>query len=140
MAKKEQMPPATGGPENPDSGPTQQPAEPAGGGLETNKDARTMAMLCHLLAIFTSFLGPLIIWLVKKDEYSYVDEQGKEALNFQITVVLASFVAGLLTFVCIGVVLLPAIWIVDIVFCIIAAVAVNKGEHYRYPLSLRLIK
>lgn len=140
MAKKEQMPPATGGPENPDSGPTQQPAEPAGGGLESNKDARTMAMLCHLLAIFTSFLGPLIIWLVKKDEYSYVDEQGKEALNFQITVVLASFVAGLLTFVCIGVVLLPAIWIVDIVFCIIAAVAVNKGEHYRYPLSLRLIK
>jgi uncharacterized Tic20 family protein len=140
MAKKEQMPPATGGPENPDSGPTQQPAEPAGGGLESNKDARTMAMLCHLLAIFTSFLGPLIVWLVKKDEYSYVDEQGKEALNFQITVVLASFVAGLLTFVCIGVVLLPAIWIVDIVFCIIAAVAVNKGEHYRYPLSLRLIK
>jgi uncharacterized Tic20 family protein len=140
MAKKEQMPPATGGPENPDSGPTQQPAEPAGGGPESNKDARTMAMLCHLLAIFTSFLGPLIIWLVKKDEYSYVDEQGKEALNFQITVVLASFVAGLLTFVCIGVVLLPAIWIVDIVFCIIAAVAVNKGEHYRYPLSLRLIK
>lgn len=140
MAKKEQMPPATGGPENPDSGPTQQPAEPAGGGLESNKDARTMAMLCHLLAIFTSFLGPLIIWLVKKDEYSYVDEQGKEALNFQITVVLALFVAGLLTFVCIGVVLLPAIWIVDIVFCIIAAVAVNKGEHYRYPLSLRLIK
>jgi hypothetical protein len=140
MAEKEQMPPATGGPENPDSGPTQQPAEPAGGGLESNKDARTMAMLCHLLAIFTIFLGPLIIWLVKKDEYSYVDEQGKEALNFQITVVLALFVAGLLTFVCIGVVLLPAIWIVDIVFCIIAAVAVNKGEHYRYPLSLRLIK
>ncbi|MCX5638047.1 MAG: DUF4870 domain-containing protein [Planctomycetota bacterium] len=97
-------------------------------------------MLGHLLAIFTSFLGPLIIWLVKKDEHPFVDEQGKEALNFQITVLIACLAAGLLTFVCIGFLLLPAVAIVDIIFCVMACVAANKGEHYRYPLSIRFIK
>ena len=70
---------------------------------EVSKDARNMAMLCHLLAIFTGFLGPLIIWLIKKDEDPFVDEHGKEALNFQITVFIAMFVSGILTMVCIGI-------------------------------------
>lgn len=136
MAKKEQTP------ENSATEPTQQPAatEPAKGGLETNKDARTFAMLCHLLAIFTSFLGPLIIWLIKKDEHPFVDEQGKEALNFQITALIAYLASGLLTFVCIGALLLPAVAIVDLIFCIMACIATNKGEHYRYPISLRIVK
>jgi uncharacterized Tic20 family protein len=107
---------------------------------EASKDARTFAMLAHLLAIFTSFLGPLVIWLVKKDEHSFVDEQGKEALNFQITVAIAYIVAGLLSFLCIGFLLFPAVWVVNLIFCIMACVAVNKGEHYRYPVSIRFIK
>jgi uncharacterized Tic20 family protein len=107
---------------------------------EASKDARTFAMLAHLLAIFTSFLGPLIIWLVKKDEHPFVDEQGKEALNFQITVAIAYIVAGLLSFLCIGFLLFPAVWVVNLIFCIMACVAVNKGEHYRYPLTIRFIK
>jgi uncharacterized Tic20 family protein len=107
---------------------------------EVSKDARTFAMLAHLLAIFTSFLGPLVIWLVKKDEHPFVDEQGKEALNFQITVAIAYIVAGLLSFLCIGFLLFPAVWVVNLIFCIMACVAVNKGEHYRYPVSIRFIK
>jgi uncharacterized Tic20 family protein len=115
-------------------------AEINGTPTEVNKDARTFAMLAHLLAIFTSFVGPLVIWLVKKDEHPFVDEQGKEALNFQITVAIAYIVAGLLSFLCIGFLLFPAVGVVNLIFCIMACVAVNKGEHYRYPLTVRFIK
>lgn len=97
-------------------------------------------MLAHLLAIFTWFLGPLIIWLIKKDDHPYVDEQGKEALNFQITVTIAYCAAGVLSILCIGLLLFPLIWIGDLIFCILACIAANKGEHYRYPVSIRLIK
>ncbi len=97
-------------------------------------------MLCHLLAIVTGFLGPLVIWLIKKDQSKFVDDQGKEALNFQITVLIAMLIAGATTLICIGVVLVPAVGIADLVFCIIAAVEANKGVAYRYPLTLRLIK
>ncbi|MHC4157559.1 MAG: DUF4870 domain-containing protein [Planctomycetota bacterium] len=99
-----------------------------------------MAMLCHLLAIFTGFIGPLIIWLVKKDDDPFVDDQGKEALNFQITVLIAMIVSGLLIFVCIGSILMPAVWIVDLVFCIIASIKASGGQAYRYPLSIRFVK
>jgi uncharacterized protein len=118
----------------------QKPQEQAQPSTEVSKDARTFAMLAHLLAIFTSFVGPLVIWLVKKDEHPFVDEQGKEALNFQITVAIAWVVAGLLSFLCIGFLLFPAVWVVNLIFCIMACVAVNKGEHYRYPVSIRFIK
>ncbi|HOK94542.1 MAG TPA: DUF4870 domain-containing protein [Anaerohalosphaeraceae bacterium] len=104
------------------------------------QDSRNMAMLCHLLGLFTSFVGPLILWLIKKDEDKFVDSQGKEALNFQITVIIAGIAAGLLSFICIGIFVAIAVSICDIVFCILACVAASKGQDYRYPLSLRLIK
>jgi uncharacterized Tic20 family protein len=107
---------------------------------EVSKNAANMAMLCHLLAIFTGFIGPLIIWLVKKDDDPFVDDQGKEALNFQITVLIAMIVSGLLIFVCIGSILMPAVWIVDLVFCIIASIKASGGQAYRYPLSIRFVK
>ena len=107
---------------------------------EVSKDARMWGMLCHLLAIFTSFIAPLIIWLIKKKEDPFIDNQGKEALNFQITVAIASIVSGLLCFACIGFVLLPLVGIADIVFCIIATVKANSGIAYRYPVSIRFIK
>ena len=107
---------------------------------EIGKDARMWAMLCHLLAIFTGFIAPLIIWLVKKEDDPFIDNQGKEALNFQITVAIAMLVAWLLCFACIGFVLVPAVWIVDLVFCIIASVKANNGVAYRYPLTIRFIK
>ncbi|MBX9790535.1 MAG: DUF4870 domain-containing protein [Pirellulales bacterium] len=70
------------------------PQPPITDAQETNPDARTMAMLAHLLALFTGFLGLLIVWLIKKDQYPFVNDQGKESLNFQITIVLATLVAG----------------------------------------------
>lgn len=107
---------------------------------EVSKDSMNMAMLAHLLAIFTGFLGPLIIWLIKKDDAPFVDRHGKEALNFQLTILIAMFISGILTFACIGFVLMPIVWVVDLIFCIIAAIKASKGEEYRYPLTLRLVK
>ena len=107
---------------------------------EVSKDARMWAMLCHLLGLFTSFIGPLIVWLIKKEEDPFINNQGKEASNFQITVAIASIVSGLLMAVCIGFLLLPAVCIADLIFCIIAAVKANSGEAYRYPVSIRFIK
>lgn len=102
-------------------------------------EEKNIAMLCHILGIFTNFLGPLIIWLIKKNESKYIDEQGKEALNFQITVLMAYFVSGLLAFICVGGLLAIAVWVCNIVFSVMAAIAANKGEHYRYPVSIRLV-
>jgi len=105
-----------------------------------DKNERTMAMLAHLLGIFTGFIGALIIWLIKRDESKFIDAHGKEALNFQITVLIASVVAWLSTMICIGFILGPAVLIVNIVFCILACMKANKGEMYRYPVTIRFIK
>ena len=116
-------------------------AQPVGAEQATvSKDDTNMAMLCHILAIFTGFLGPLIIWLIKKDDSPYVDRQGKEALNFQLTVLIAWVASGLLTFVCVGFILLPVVAIADLVFCILAAVKSSRGEEYLYPMSIRFVK
>lgn len=122
----------------PEGGQTPPTAAPVSA---VSQDDKTMAMLCHLLGLLTSFVGPLIIWLIKKDQSRYVDEQGKEALNFQITMAIGWIVAAVLTPVaCIGVLLYPVVGIANIVFCIMACIAANKGEPYRYPVCLRLIK
>ena len=104
------------------------------------------AMLCHLSALstviipFGSLLGPLIVWQLKKNEFPIVDDQGKEALNFQITTLIAMIVSLILVFIAIGIVLLIAVGIASLVFTIIAAIKANNGETYRYPFCLRLIK
>jgi len=118
--------------------PTEAP--PADTSLEQNKDARQYAMLCHLLAIFTGFIGPLIMWLIKKDDHAFVNEQGKEALNFQLTIMIAWVASFVMMFVCIGYLLMPAVWVINLVFTIMATVAANKGQHYRYPICIRFIK
>lgn len=106
----------------------------------TSNDDRNLAMLAHLLGIVSGFVGALIIWLIKKDQSAFVDEQGKEALNFQITVMIAFVGSWILMFVLIGMLLMPLILIGNLVFCILAAVAVSKGEHYKYPFAIRLLK
>jgi uncharacterized Tic20 family protein len=105
-----------------------------------SKDDCNIAMIAHLLGIFVGFLGALIIWIIKKDESPYIGEQAKEALNFQITIMIAGFVSGLLCMVLIGFLLLPAVFVLNLVFCIISAMAASKGEHYRYPFALRLVQ
>ena len=131
-------------PENAGTEQTDQPvSEPQPSGVAqapVGKDDTNMAMLCHILAIFTGFLGPLIIWLIKKDDSPFVDRHGKEALNFQLTVLIAWVASGLLAFVCIGFILMPVIGIVDLVLCILAAVKSSRGEEYRYPISIRFVK
>ena len=105
------------------------------------QEDRTIALITHLSGIIASFIVPLIIWLINKDkpEKAWITGQAKEALNFQITIVIAWFVAMVLSFIGIGLLLMPVIWIVNLVFCILAGVAANKGENYRYPVSIRLI-
>jgi uncharacterized Tic20 family protein len=108
--------------------------------IPSSSEDRTLALLCHLGGILAGFLVPLVIWLIKKDQSRFVDDQGKEALNFQLTVLIAWAVSFASAFVFIGLVLLPAVMILNIVFCILAAVAANQGQVYRYPLNIRLIK
>lgn len=115
---------------------------------DSESNARMWAMFCHLgglAMIIMPFVGnivaPLIIWLIKREDYELVDEQGKEAVNFQISMSIYGFISLLLVFAfCIGALLLLAVYIVDLIFLIIAAVKVNNGERYRYPLCIRFIK
>ncbi len=103
------------------------------------QDDRNFAMLAHLLGIFTGFLGPLIIWLIKKDDSAFAGQEAREALNFQITLLIGYMVAGILIVILIGIPLLFALHIVNIIFSIIAAIASSKGESYRYPFAIRLV-
>jgi uncharacterized Tic20 family protein len=99
-----------------------------------------MGMLCHVLGIVASVFGPLVIWLIKKDQSRFVDEHGKEALNFQISILIYHAVSASLWCVFgIGVVMSIAVWVFSIVAAILAAVQANQGNSYRYPLTIRLI-
>jgi len=99
--------------------------------------SRMYAMLAHLTALsgyigipFGNILGPLIVWLIKKDEYPLVDDQGKESLNFQISLMIYGLT----------IILIPFVYIFGLVEVIIAAVQADKGVPYRYPLTIRFIK
>jgi uncharacterized protein len=124
-----QTPPETFAPGKPDKGPP-------------TKDNLTMAMLCHLLGALLGILGALIIWLVKKDDHPFIDDQGKEATNFHLTLIIVHLVlivvdvlsCGLLSFVH----LIP--WLMGVILGIIGATKANAGEWYRYPMSIRFIK
>ncbi len=122
---------------------TQSNAEGTG---KPSKDACTWAMLCHILGMgwlvvpaIGGIIGPLIAWQIKKDLDPFVNQNGKEALNFQISFLIYAIVAGLLCLTCIGFLLLPVVAIADIVFAIIAAIKAANGETYRYPLTIRFI-
>jgi hypothetical protein len=103
-------------------------------------------MVAHISALsgfvipFGNILGPLIVWLVKRDEMAFVEDQGKEALNFNISITIYGIISALLIFVLIGFALLLILGVVWLVFVILAAVKANEGTAYRYPLTLRLIK
>ncbi|MHC4218200.1 MAG: DUF4870 domain-containing protein [Planctomycetota bacterium] len=113
--------------------------EPGYPGDELPGEDRNLAVVAHLLGILTTFLGALVVWLIKKDDSPFVDDQAKEALNFQITIFIAQAVAGMLTMVVIGCFILPVILVANFILCIVAAVAASQGQWYRYPMTLRLI-
>jgi len=112
------------------------PSPPATSGT----DEKGIAALTHASGILFGFIVPLVVWLLKKDQSVYLAEQAKEALNFQITVVIGYFVSWVLMFLLIGFLLFPLLMLANLVFCILAAVKTNNGENYRYPFTLRLIK
>lgn len=98
------------------------------------------SVFAHIGGVFVSFLVPLVILLVFKGRGAFVENQAKEALNFQITLAIA-YVVGLITIIIVvGAFILLAALICSIVFAILAAIASNRGELYRYPLTLRLVK
>jgi hypothetical protein len=108
---------------------------------------RTWAMLCHLLGLcgltgipLGNVLGPLVMWLIKKDESALVDREGKKALNFQISMAIYGLVVAVLCFVLIGFLLLPVLLVLWLVFTIMAAVKTSNGEDYTYPLTIGFFK
>jgi uncharacterized Tic20 family protein len=110
-------------------------------------EARSWAMAAHLAALgglvvpFGNIIGPFVVWRVKKDQFPLVDDQGKESLNFQISMTIYLLAAAILMIVGIGFLLVPVIAVVDLIFVIIASIEVNnKGTPYRYPLTIRLVK
>ncbi len=111
-----------------------------------NKEERTWAMFAHLSALgghivpFGHIILPLVIWLIKKDQMPLVDKEGKESINFQISITIYGVIAGLLCIILIGFFLLAALWIFDIVAVIIASIKTYEGNSFRYPLTIRFLK
>jgi uncharacterized Tic20 family protein len=110
-------------------------------------EERNWATFAHLSALaalivpgFGAVLGPLVIWLLKKNQLPFVNDQGREALNFQITVMIAGIVCWMLAWIFIGVLLFGLLALADLVCIILAAVKSSEGVAYRYPFNLRLIK
>ena len=112
---------------------------------DASPDERTYSTLMHLSILAHSllpvmaFLIPLIMWLVKKDESGYINDHGREAVNFQISLGLYNIIASVLIFVLIGFPLLIALQIFSVVAMILAAIASNRGELYRYPMTIRFL-
>lgn len=109
------------------------------GSLDPSNDDKNIATITHLGGTVFAFVPALIVWILKKDDSAYIADQSREALNFQITMVLCYMLAGILSWVLIGLIFFPVIWVLNIVFCIIGAISTSKGEAYRYPFALRLI-
>lgn len=113
---------------------------------EINQEQRQMAMFTHLAALagfvipFGNIIGPLVMWLIKRDTMPFVDDQGKEALNFNITVAIAAIVCAILMLVIIGYFLMTALAIVWFIFVIVATIKAGEGTAYRYPMALRVIR
>ena len=114
--------------------------------LVTDPNERQWGMFLHLAALATligiplgNVIGPLIIYLIKKDEYEFVNEQGKEVLNFQITWTLILIVSTIFIIVGIGFLLLIGFGIAWLILVIMGAVAANNGQYYKYPLTFRFI-
>jgi len=108
---------------------------------------RTWTALCHasaLLGVFLPFPGhvvpPLIVWLLKRGESPEIDAHGKEALNFQISMLIYNAIAAVFCLVLIGFLLLPILWVLNAVFVIVAAIRASDGQFYRYPLAIRFLQ
>ncbi|GAB2876799.1 DUF4870 domain-containing protein [Uliginosibacterium flavum] len=107
--------------------------------LAASQESRNMALLIWIGSIFFGFIPSLILYLVKKDD-AYVQDQSKEALNWSITATIGYVAGVILTFILIGVLVLAALGIIHLVFCVMGAIAASEGKTFRVPFALRLIK
>jgi uncharacterized Tic20 family protein len=133
--------------EKPATDTTNEPQQPVTGMPETySNEEKTWATFCHLgaLSLYIFPLGhlivPLVLWLIKKDEMPLVNDQGKESLNFQISMTLYYILSAILIVALIGCILLAVLSVFNLIVVIIASVKANKGEKYRYPLCIRFIR
>lgn len=138
------LPPPPDGTPRRDEGPSAPPrpwTHPSG----LPSEVRNWALAAHLSAfagawMALAFLGPLVVWLVKRHDDPFVEMHAREALNFNLSILLYAAVAFVLIFVFIGFLLLPLIGVMWLVFTIIAAIRASNGEGYRYPLTIRLVR
>ena len=110
-------------------------------------NVRLWTVFCHasaLLGVFLHFpghvLGPLIVWLAKRDESPELDAHGKEAVNFQLSMLLYTIISGVFCLVLIGFAFLAILWVLNAVFVIIASIQASDGKFYRYPMTIRFIQ
>ena len=113
----------------------------------SSRDVRTWNVLCHATALAGFFvpwaghiLGPLIVWLAKRTDSPEIDENGKESLNFQISMLIYNVIAGVLCLVLVGFIILAILHILNLVLVIVASIQASEGKFYRYPMTIRLIK
>jgi uncharacterized Tic20 family protein len=126
---------------------TSLPTPPVGGTAPVvSSHVRTWNILCHasaLLGVFFHFpghlLGPLIVWLAKRDDSPEIDAHGKEALNFQISMLIYNVIAAIFCLVLIGFAFLAILWILNTIFVIVASIQASEGKFYRYPMTIRFI-
>ncbi len=124
------------------------PSDPNGSAVGTPlpMDLRNMAMLCHLssfagvLIPFANIFGPLLVWLLKREQSPFINDHGMEALNWQISATIYLIASALMVLLVVGIVLLPIVFVFNLVVVIIATVRASNGEPYRYPLCIRFIR
>jgi uncharacterized protein len=110
------------------------------------QDERTWGMVAHLAALaffimpFGNILGPLVVWLAKRDHSAFVAQHAKEALNFNITFLIGALVCGVLLVFSIGILFGAVLFVFWLVLTIIAALKANEGAAYRYPFAVRFVK
>lgn len=110
------------------------------------KEERMWAMACHLSALigfvvpFGNIIAPLVIWLFKKEESAFINDQGKESLNFQITMTIYVIIGIILTFIVIGILVLLGLAIFTLVVIILASIKSSEGSYYRYPATIRFLR
>ncbi|MEH7181136.1 DUF4870 domain-containing protein [Neobacillus vireti] len=103
-------------------------------------EERMLAAILYVVSLFFPIIGPLVIWLLKKDESSFINYHGKEYFNFFISYTVYSVISGILVFLIVGIFLLWILGIMALVFTIIAVVKAYEGNEYRFPLVFRVIK
>ncbi|MDB6138604.1 MAG: hypothetical protein JWO94_1676 [Verrucomicrobiaceae bacterium] len=103
-------------------------------------DEKTLAIVMHLFCLIgMPVIGPLVIWLMKKDQSPYLDAQGRELLNFQISYMIYIFIAAMLLFVLVGIVVLPIVGFIAAVLIVIGIVRATEGKVYRFPFTIRFL-